>query len=125
MQHQPDKQSDRSTGTAQGATRRDFIKTSALVAGAAAAGSVLPVGGVYAAGSNVIKVGLIGSGNRGSGAALNALHADPSAKLHAMGDMFAAILILGLLGLTADWLVNGLTSRWLSHYLPASEQHVG
>jgi NitT/TauT family transport system permease protein len=48
-----------------------------------------------------------------------------SGKWLAMGDMFAAILILGLLGIAADRLVNGLTSRWLSHYLPPAEQHVG
>jgi NitT/TauT family transport system permease protein len=48
-----------------------------------------------------------------------------SGKWLAMGDMFAAILILGLLGIAADRLVDGLTSRWLSHYLPPVEQHVG
>ena len=85
MQHQPDKQSD---SQGQGASRRDFMKSAAAVAGTAAAASVMPVGGVYAAGSDVIKVGLIGCGGRGSGAALNALHGDPSAKIHSMGDMF-------------------------------------
>jgi predicted dehydrogenase len=73
----------------QGATRRDFVKTSAVVAGAAA--GVANFGfpsGVYAQASDVIKVGLIGTGNRGSGAALNALDADPSAKIHALGDLF-------------------------------------
>jgi len=90
---QPDQQAQSTAPVAPGASRRDFIKTSALVAGAAAAGSVLPVGGVYAAGSDVIKVGLIGCGGRGSGAALNALHGDPSAKLISMGDMFEDKLV--------------------------------
>jgi ABC-type nitrate/sulfonate/bicarbonate transport system permease component len=48
-----------------------------------------------------------------------------SGKWLAMGDMFAAILILGLLGIAADRLVNDLASRWLRHYLPPAEQHVG
>ena len=85
MQHQPDPQPQ---SQSLGATRRDFMKTSAAVAGAAAVASVLPVGGVYAAGSDVIKVGLIGCGGRGSGAALNALHGDDSAQITSMGDMF-------------------------------------
>ena len=36
----------------------------------------------------MLKVGLIGCGGRGSGAAANALNADPNAKLVAMGDVF-------------------------------------
>ena len=83
MQHPTDKQ------PSPGATRREFMKTSAVVAGAAA--GVANFGfpsGVYAQTSDVIKLGLIGSGARGSGAALNALDADPSVKLHAMADMF-------------------------------------
>jgi len=43
----------------------------------------------YAAGSDKIRLGLIGCGGRGSGAAANALDADPNAKLTAMADAFA------------------------------------
>ena len=86
MQHQPDTQTQ---PKAAGASRRDFVKTSAAVAGAAAAASLAFPSGVYAQGSDQIKVGLIGCGGRGSGAALNALNGDPSAKIHALGDMFA------------------------------------
>src|SRR5687768_4205639 len=85
MQHQPDKQAQ---PKAAGASRRDFVMTSAAVAGAAAAASLAFPSGVYAQGSDQIKVGLIGCGGRGSGAALNALNGDPSAKIHALGDMF-------------------------------------
>lgn len=65
--------------------RRNFLKASA-VAGAAAL-TIAPA--VHAAGSDVLKVGLIGCGGRGTGAAMQALSADKNVKLHAMGDAFA------------------------------------
>lgn len=67
-------------------TRREFLK---WTAGAAAAVSTLPLArSVHAAGSDLLKVGLIGCGGRGSGAAVNALDADPGTKLVAMCDIF-------------------------------------
>jgi predicted dehydrogenase len=68
-------------------SRRDFLKNSTLAAGMLAGG--LSVGrGAHAAGSDVLKVGLIGCGGRGTGAANNALTADKNTKLTAMGDAF-------------------------------------
>jgi len=65
-------------------SRRDF-----LVAGtAAAAASALFAGGVHAAGSDEIKVGLIGCGGRGSGAAHDVLQAAKNVTIHALGDAF-------------------------------------
>ena len=73
------------TGT--GATsRRDFVKTTAVAAAAAATLAVPP--SVHAAADNRIKIGLVGAGNRGSGATVNACSADPGVTLWAMGDMF-------------------------------------
>jgi predicted dehydrogenase len=68
-------------------SRRDFLAASAGLAGASV---LLPglVPTVHAAGSDVLKVGLIGCGNRGTGAAEQALTADPNVKLVALGDMF-------------------------------------
>jgi predicted dehydrogenase len=43
---------------------------------------------VHAAGSDVLRVGLIGCGKRGTGAAVEALGADPNAKLVALADAF-------------------------------------
>jgi len=80
-------QSDSSNG--ERSSRRDFIKTStaALVGGAMAAGwNRIP--GAYAAGSDVIKVGVIGCGGRGTGAASDVLRAAPGVKIVAMGDAF-------------------------------------
>src|SRR5437870_2413526 len=67
-------------------TRREFLQTTAVAAGAAVLAS-----GVHAGGSDVIRIGLIGCGGRGTGAATEALKADSSAnsKLVAMGDVFA------------------------------------
>jgi predicted dehydrogenase len=65
------------------ATRRAFLKTSATLAAA------LPLAsGLYAAGDDVLRVGLIGCGGRGTGAAGQALHADKNVKLVALGDAF-------------------------------------
>jgi predicted dehydrogenase len=68
-------------------TRRDFLKASAL-AGTALAGNLSLLANVHAAGSDTIKVGLIGCGGRGTGASDNVLHSAPNVKLMAMGDAF-------------------------------------
>jgi len=69
-------------------SRRDFLKTStATVVGTALAAGLTPA--VHAGGSGTLKIGLIGCGGRGTGAATQALHADPNVKLTAMGDVFA------------------------------------
>ncbi|HLF92609.1 MAG TPA: Gfo/Idh/MocA family oxidoreductase [Planctomycetota bacterium] len=65
-------------------TRREFLRT----ATAAAATAAMPIPLVHAAGSDVLRVGLIGCGGRGTGAAEQALKADPNVKLVAMGDAF-------------------------------------
>jgi predicted dehydrogenase len=68
------------------ATRRDFLTASAVAAGATLLGNVPSV---HAAGGDMLKVGLIGCGGRGTGAATQALHADSNVKLFAMADAFA------------------------------------
>ncbi len=68
-------------------SRRDFVRGSATAAGAVVVSAALQ-SAVYAAGSDVIKVGLVGCGGRGTGAAQNALHGDSNAKIVALGDMF-------------------------------------
>src|SRR6185436_20852871 len=73
-------------------SRRDFLKASAAVAttlGATAARAQTSPG-------ETLRVGLIGCGGRGTGAAAQALAADPSVKLVAMGDAFAERLQLSL-----------------------------
>ncbi len=70
-----------------GMSRRDFVLNTAA-AGAAVTGLSL-ARSAHAAGSDVIRVGLVGCGGRGAGAAAQALQADPGARLVAMGDVFA------------------------------------
>jgi len=67
-------------------SRRGFLKSSAA-AGVAAVLAGSPR--IYAAGSDTIKVGLIGCGSRGTGAASNCLLSSENVELVAMGDMFA------------------------------------
>jgi predicted dehydrogenase len=68
-----------------GKTRRDFLK----VGGATLAVGALRVPAVHAAGSDEIKIGLIGCGGRGTGAVSDALKGAPGVRLVAMGDAFA------------------------------------
>ena len=71
----------------QALTRRDFLKTSAVAASAAAVGTLDLSRSAHAAGSDIIKVGMIGCGGRNSGAANQALSADPGARLVAVCDV--------------------------------------
>src|SRR5688572_11581914 len=71
-----------------GSSRRDFVKGTA----AAAIGTSL-LGGfntarVYAASEEKLKVGLIGCGGRGTGAAIQALSTEGNVQLTAMADAF-------------------------------------
>jgi len=68
------------------ASRRSFLKASA--AASAAALAPLPMPPVHAAGSDTIKVGMIGSGGRCTGAAEQALSTGPDVRLVAMCDIF-------------------------------------
>ncbi len=70
-------------------TRREFVKSSALL-GAAAATSVFP-SGAWAAGSDRLRVGVIGCGGRGTGAAADILAASTSTQLVALGELADAL----------------------------------
>jgi predicted dehydrogenase len=69
--------------------RREFLRTTTGVLGAGIAGSTVLAQKVHAAGSDVLKIGLVGSGGRGTGAAADALEADPNTRLIAVADAFA------------------------------------
>jgi predicted dehydrogenase len=68
-------------------SRRDFLRTA--VVGATAAGTMSLARSAHAAGDDVIRVGMVGCGGRCTGAALNAMNADPGVQLVAMSDLFA------------------------------------
>jgi myo-inositol 2-dehydrogenase/D-chiro-inositol 1-dehydrogenase len=65
--------------------RRDFLKTTAAVTLATAAGG-LPA--VHAGGNETIRVGLIGCGGRGSGAARDVLSSASNVELYAVADIW-------------------------------------
>src|SRR4051794_40635034 len=74
-----------------GVSRRSVLRTSTALAIGAAAASALNFGfpsGVHAAGDGTLKVGLVGCGGRGSGAAGNSMHGDANAKIVALRDAF-------------------------------------
>ncbi len=70
--------------------RREFLKASSLtiLSGAALAAAGRPAAGYHLTGSDMLRVGLVGCGGRGSGAAAQALAADKNVKLVAMADAF-------------------------------------
>ncbi|HEX5471355.1 MAG TPA: Gfo/Idh/MocA family oxidoreductase [Lacipirellulaceae bacterium] len=69
-------------------SRRDFLKTSAVaVAGLGLASAMAPP--VHAAGSDTLKIALIGCGNRGTGALVQALSTKGPVQLWALADTFS------------------------------------
>ncbi len=72
-------------------TRRDFLKnsTTAAVGGIIATSALGHAAETKPGANRILKVGLIGCGGRGTGAALQALKADPDVRLTAMADVFA------------------------------------
>ena len=73
----------------QALTRRGFLRTSAAAtAGVAALGTLDIARHAHAAGSDIIKLGMIGCGGRNTGAGAQALRADPGVRLVAMCDIF-------------------------------------
>ncbi|QOV90141.1 Gfo/Idh/MocA family protein [Humisphaera borealis] len=71
-----------------GSTRRDFLKTSAVAAGVALSANVVASRMAYAAGSDELKIGLVGAGGRGSGATAQALNTSNAVSLVAVADAF-------------------------------------
>ena len=90
-------------------SRRHFLKTTSLLA--AATGTVASNVGLAATahpgGSDLLKVGLVGCGGRGTGAVLNALQADENVKLTAMADAFADRIEQSLTSLKDDPITTG------------------
>ena len=70
-----------------GVSRRDFLKGSAT-AGAAVLLTGFAANRAYAAGSDLLKVGVIGCGGRGTGAAGDAVKSSQNVQIWAAGDLF-------------------------------------
>lgn len=65
--------------------RRNFIKNTGLLVGAHSLGKETAFAGTV---SKKIKVGLVGCGGRGTGAAFQAMEADPDVEITALADIF-------------------------------------
>src|SRR5438552_17205376 len=68
-------------------SRRSFLKSTAAI-GAAATLASLGTNYAHAAGSDTIRVGLIGCGGRGTGAAEDCAGPNEGVQIVALGDMF-------------------------------------
>lgn len=68
-----------------GLSRRGFLKAGAALTALPVLGAMPPL---FAAGSDRIKIGLVGCGNRGSFTVRNCVAADPAVQLWALGDLF-------------------------------------
>ena len=74
---------------ADNTSRRNFLKTSSTAALGAGLLANLPLqAGAFAQGDDTIKVGLVGCGGRGSGAAEQSLLTQGNVKMTALGDAF-------------------------------------
>lgn len=80
-------------------SRRSFLQSSSLTVGALSFPAILHAENKV----ERIRIGLIGCGGRGSGAALNALTADPGVQLVAMADAFGDRLEASYRGLSAKY----------------------
>jgi predicted dehydrogenase len=82
-------------------SRRRFLQQSAATS-VAVCGALSLARNVHAAGSDTIRVGLIGCGGRGSGAAINAMNSKANVKLVAMADAFKDSLENSLANITKE-----------------------
>ncbi|MCD6049677.1 MAG: oxidoreductase domain protein [Verrucomicrobia bacterium] len=98
-------------------SRRDFLKTSSTVAlgGALAFPSITKAAGA----GDKLRIGFIGCGGRGSGAAAQALKADSNVELYAVGDVFQSQIDKSLKAVQAD------VAKPEKFNVPAERQFVG
>jgi myo-inositol 2-dehydrogenase/D-chiro-inositol 1-dehydrogenase len=80
---------DKNSVTPADPSRRAFVRTSVGFTAVAGLGTLALSRAAFAAGSDTLRVGLIGCGGRNAGAAVQALNADPGTRLVAMCDLFA------------------------------------
>jgi len=69
-------------------SRRDFLKASAASAVLIGSGALAAGKGSWAAGTDTIRVGVIGCGGRGTGAAVDCVKGSEGMKIVALGDLF-------------------------------------
>lgn len=89
-------------------TRRDFLKTSSVAAVGGALASTVSFPAILHAqnAGDKLKIGWVGCGGRGTGAAKQALNADSNVELWAMGEVFRDKIDSGLESLKAQFKDN-------------------
>ena len=89
-------------------SRRGFVKKSAQAVATGITFSALPIAGhAYVAAKDEIKVSVVGCGGRGTGAAAQAIEADPGVRLVALADIFADQVEKSFKGLSAKYGQSG------------------
>ena len=88
------------------ANRRDFLKSSAVASGVIATAVHFPHVANAAAAGDKIKIGWVGCGGRGTGAANQALNADSNVVMWSMGDVFQDKIDSGLESLKKEQAKN-------------------
>ncbi len=73
--------------SSQTVSRREFVKTASI--GTAIATPLTAAASAWVAGSDALRIGLVGCGGRGTGAAFDALGAAESTQIVALADLFA------------------------------------
>lgn len=108
-----------------GYNRRDFVKTSAAVVGSLMASQFPLSASAYHSVDDTIRVGLIGCGGRGTGAAMQALSTKQNVKLVAVADAFRDRLDESLSNLVnpdySDW--SGSDGQTLEDRIDVPEEH--
>lgn len=108
--------------------RRDFLKTT-VAAGATLALSTAAGGlpAVHASSNETIRVGLIGCGGRGSGAARDVLNSAPNVELYSVGDIWPERVENFLKGLKRDKVTEEGKTQELGNRInvPAERQFHG
>ena len=74
--------------TSSNHSRRDFVKTSSMLAGGLLAAPLISKANFFSGANDTIKIALIGCGGRGTGAAVQALSTKQNVQLVAMADAF-------------------------------------
>lgn len=83
-------------------SRREIIKTAGAVTASALAAPLLGTATGASSRAAEIRIGLVGCGGRGTGAAMQALNADPNVVLVSMGDVFAGKIEASINALKGD-----------------------
>jgi myo-inositol 2-dehydrogenase / D-chiro-inositol 1-dehydrogenase len=91
-----------STSDLHSPSRRQFIRTTAAMGAVLAAPAILNRSSAAVSPGDTLKVGLVGCGGRGSGAARNALMGDTDTILTAVGDVFKNRIDSSLANMKAD-----------------------